>query len=199
MNKKWFYIIYITFMLIVLFNMISNSSFAYEYKNEKYTLFYKDNMNELSNDISIFLDEIDNYILPNATYMYSNVLTENYDFLCNFAISYIINNREIFNDEIKMEDNNLYVKKDLIYDITNKYFGIKDFQFINRNQLNKDGLILLEEYNGVLFNNKIVSVNAYKMYQYVNADVSYENGDNYRYIFKNNDGILKLYDVEVLA
>ena len=199
MNKKWFYIIYITFMLIVLFNMISNSSFAYEYKNEKYTLFYKDNMNELSNDISIFLDEIDNYILPNATYMYSNVLTENYDFLCNFAISYIINNREIFNNEIKMEDNNLYVEKDLIYDITNKYFGIKDFQFINSNQLNKDGLILLEEYNGVLFNNKIVSVNAYKMYQYVNVDVSYENGDNYRYIFKNNDGILKLYDVEVLA
>ena len=199
MNKKWFYIIYITFMLIVLFNMISNSSFAYEYKNEKYTLFYKDNMKELSNDISKFLDEIDNYILPNATYMYSNVLTENYDFLCNFAISYIINNREIFNNEIKMEDNNLYVEKDLIYDITNKYFGIKDFQFINRNQLNKDGLILLEEYNGVLFNNKIVSVNAYKMYQYVNADVSYENGDNYRYIFKNNDGILKLYDVEVLA
>ena len=199
MNKKWFYVIYITFMLIVLFNMISNSSFAYEYKNEKYTLFYKDNMNELSNDISIFLDEIDNYILPNATYMYSNVLTENYDFLCNFAISYIINNREIFNDEIKMEDNNLYVEKDLIYDITNKYFGIKDFQFINSNQLNKDGLILLEEYNEVLFNNKIVSVNAYKMYQYVNADVSYENGDNYRYIFKNNDGILKLYDVEVLA
>lgn len=199
MNKKWFYIIYITFMLIVLFNMISNNSFAYEYKNEKYTLFYKDNMKELSNDISIFLDEIDNYILPNATYMYSNVLTENYDFLCNFAISYIINNREIFNDEIKMEDNNLYVKKDLIYDITNKYFGIKDFQFINKNQLNKDGLILLEEYNGVLFNNKIVSVNAYKMYQYINADVSYENGDNYRYIFKNNDGILKLYDVEVLA
>ena len=199
MNKKWFYIIYITFMLIVLFNMISNSSFAYEYKNEKYTLFYKDNMKELSNDISIFLDEIDNYILPNATYMYSNVLTENYDFLCNFAISYIINNREIFNNEIKKEDNNFYVEKDLIYDITNKYFGIKDFQFINRNQLNKDGLILLEEYNGVLFNNKIVSVNAYKMYQYVNADVSYENGDNYRYIFKNNDGILKLYDVEVLA
>lgn len=199
MNKKWFYIIYITFMLIVLFNMISNSSFAYEYKNEKYTLFYKDNMNELSNDISIFLDEIDNYILPNATYMYSNVLTENYDFLCNFAISYIINNREIFNNEIKKEDNDFYVEKDLIYDITNKYFGIKDFQFINRNQLNKDGLILLEEYNGVLFNNKIVSVNAYKMYQYVNADVSYENGDNYRYIFKNNDGILKLYDVEVLA
>ena len=199
MNKKWFYIIYITFMLIVLFNMISNSSFAYEYKNEKYTLFYKDNMNELSNDISKFLDEIDNYILPNATYMYSNVLTENYDFLCNFAISYIINNREIFNNDIKMEDNNFYVEKDLIYDITNKYFGIKDFQFINSNQLNKDGLILLEEYNGVLFNNKIVSVNAYKMYQYVNADVSYENGDNYRYIFKNNDGILKLYDVEVLA
>ena len=57
----------------------------------------------------------------------------------------------------------------------------------------------MEEYNEVLFNNKIVSVNAYKMYQYVNADVSYENGDNYRYIFKNNDGILKLYDVEVLA
>lgn len=199
MNKKWFYIIYITFMLIVLFNMISNNSFAYEYKNEKYTLFYKDNMNELSNDISKFLDEIDNYILPNATYMYSNVLTENYDFLCNFAISYIINNREFFNDEIKKEDNNFYVEKDLIYDITNKYFGIKDFQFINSNQLNKDGLILLEEYNGVLFNNKIVSVNAYKMYQYVNADVSYENGDNYRYIFKNNDGILKLYDVEVLA
>lgn len=199
MNKKWFYIIYITFMLIVLFNMISNSSFAYEYKNEKYTLFYKDNMKELSNDISIFLDEIDNYILPNATYMYSNVLTENYDFLCNFAISYIINNREIFNNEIKKEDNNFYVEKDLIYDITNKYFGIKDFQFINSNQLNKDGLILLEEYNGVLFNNKIVSVNAYKMYQYINADVSYENGDNYRYIFKNNDGILKLYDVEVLA
>ena len=194
--------------LIVVF--VANSSYAYEYKFENYTLFYSDNIEELNDNIQTYIDKIDDYLIPNTSYTYSDILTENYDFLVNFALDYIINNKEIYSDKITNLDNytyynnymetketNEYVDTKLLYEITDNFFGIKDFVIINDNVKIIDDYISLARYNEMVFEQKIVSVRAETNNDMVHALVNYENGDTLKYTFKKENNVLKLYNIEV--
>ena len=88
MNTKKITILIIIIALIVTY--IMNNSLAYDYQITNYTLFNKDNLEELKNDIKIYIDDIDDYLIPNTSYLYSDILTENYDFITNFALALLI-------------------------------------------------------------------------------------------------------------
>ena len=154
-RKNVLFSILIVLVIIVIVLIVANSSFAYEYKNDNYMLFYKDDNVELENDIKLYLSRIDDYLIPNSSYLYSDILVDNYDFLTNFALDYIINNREVYYDKIVELDNYVYydinykeknTKKYIdieeIYKITDKYFGIRDYSIINDNINIKNNYII---------------------------------------------------------
>ena len=199
MNKKIGILILIVLFIDFMIIYLSNTSFALEYTGDNPPLFYKEDMNELSHDIEPYIKEIDDFIIPNSTFLYSNILVENYDAVINFAMAYVLYNSSLYEDKIVNFDNGKYIALDEIYDITEKYFGIRDFTIINKNTKIKDNYISLSLYNEAILDANIKNINVYKEYEYIIANVVYDNGDNYRFVFRNKDGILKLYNIEVAA
>ena len=201
MNKKIG--IFILIMLFIDFMIIymSHASFALEYTGDNPPLFYKEDMKELSHDIEAYIKDIDDFLIPNSTFLYSNNLSENYDALVNIAMAYVIYNNSLYEDKIVKFDGKdvKYISLDEIYNITEKYFGISNFTVINRNTIIKDNYISLVLYNEAIMDANIKNINTYKEYEYIVSNVVYDNGDSYRYIFKDKEGILKLYNIEVAA
>ena len=201
-------ILVITVMLGMIMFLLLKGSFAYEEYYGK-TLFYSDDVNELKDNICRYIDRYDNYIIPNSDYMYSNVLTENYNFLTNYALDYIVNNKDEYKNDIVIIDNyqyydrhynmkntNEYIKIDKIYELTDMFFDIKDYVIINNNVKLIDDYISLIDYDDNDFTSKIVSLEVIQG-DYVLATVNYDNGDSFKYYFKKKNNTLKLYNVEV--
>lgn len=212
MKKKRLLFIIISILAIIglIIVFIANSSYAYEYKNENYTLYYSDDFNELKNNIQEYIAIIDDYLIPNSSYIYSDVLTENYDFLVNFAIDYISNNKEIYNDKIVKLDNYKYknkysedkdtceyIKIQEIYEITDNFFGLRDFVIINDNINIIDDYISLSRYVDTSFDLKINNLSISVNDDTIDAYVYYETGDIIKYQFKVINKVLKLYNIEV--
>ena len=202
-------IIVILLGLGIFMAYITSSSFAYQYNVSNYNLFYKDDTSVLSNDIEHYIALIDDYLIPNSSYNYSEILTENYDFLTNFALDYIVNNKEAFSDKIVYLDKHTYYDKygsvketdeyinvNEIYKITSKYFGIRDYKIIGSNiniinnyvSLNDNGNGL---FKGIIKDTKVVDNN-----DSVIAYVKYDNDNKFKYTFKNINNELKLYNIE---
>lgn len=209
-RKNVLFSILIVLVIIAIVLIVANSSFAYEYKNDNYMLFYKDDNVELENDIKLYLSRIDDYLIPNSSYLYSDILVDNYDFLTNFALDYIINNREVYYDKIVELDNYVYydinykeknTKKYIdieeIYKITDKYFGIRDYSIINDNINIKNNYISLSDYTDRLFSLDIINVDVSFNDNTVIAIVTYDSLDKYKYTFKNINNVLKIYNIEV--
>lgn len=212
MKKKRLLFIIISILAIIglIIVFIANSSYAYEYKNENYTLYYSNDFNELKNNIQEYIAIIDDYLIPNSSYIYSDVLTENYDFLVNFAIDYMINKKEIYNDKIVKLDNykyknkyledkitNEYIKIQEIYEITDNFFGLRDFVIINDNINIIDDYISLSRYVDTSFDLKINNLSISVNDDTIDAYVYYETGDIIKYQFKVINKVLKLYNIEV--
>ena len=113
--KKLFFSFICILVIVVLCCQIFNMSYAYSYDVDTSVLFYKEDINELSSDIKKYIENIDDLIIFNSTFLYSDILTENYDFLIYFAADYILKNHNYYNDEIIKFDNCKY----------NNYLGIE--------------------------------------------------------------------------
>lgn len=209
--KKVFVILFIFSGGILLSGNIFNNTYAYPYDIDNSVLFYKDNYDELSNDIKLYLSNIDDFIISNSSYMYGDKLIDNYDFLVYFATDYIINNREYYSEFINNYDKCMYIDKgginnytydyvdmNKIYEVTDFYFGIKDFIIINDDVCVKNNYLSLIDYTNDIFNFKIVDVDVNGNKDRINAIVYYDNGDKYIYSFDNINNILKLRNVGVV-
>ena len=82
-------------------------------------------------------------------------------------------------------------------EITDKFFGERDFKIINSNVKIVDKYISIIDYNEDLFMEEIKDVSISEKDDYVIAKVIYDY-DKYLYTFYKKNNVLKIYDVEVL-
>jgi len=217
MNRKKIIFIFIFIGCLVAFSEFvgDKGSYANEIVIEDeldIDLEYNEDKNILKNDLFNFIDLIDNSLFAMSSFNMSDTLNENYDFLTNFAISFILNNEEVYKNEIIVGDEyvyidgfgnknvtNKYVSIDLIYDITNSIFGKRDYLIINEHLEISDEvvpLLLIKDNISFMEIEKIVDfslfVNEYNVY------VKYKDIDlEYIYVFKNIDEKLVLINILV--
>ena len=191
-------------LLVCIYYLLAESK-AYEYSNNNYTLFYKEDKEELEDNIKKYLQEIDNILITNTNFTQADTLIENYDYMVNFAMDYIMNNKEYYQNEIQVfgdfiyEDSdkqlkitNEFIKIDTIYKITDKYFGIRDFKITNPNIKIIDDKISIINNSGDSFSDIIKKVEIKESDNYITAYAS-----NYIYTFWKKNNVLKLYNIEV--
>lgn len=208
--KKILLCLFFMGITILLCNLLDNS-YAYSYNIDNSVLFYKDNHLELENDIKKYISNIDDYILPNSSYLYGDKLVDNYDFLVYFASDYVINNREYYSNYIKNYNECSYLNKrgidsytydyidiNKLYDITDFYFGIRDFIIINDDVCINDNYISLIDYTSDIYNFEIIDINIVDFEDDIKVVISYDNGDSYLYLFDNAKNVLKLKNIEVM-
>lgn len=152
---------------------------------------------DMKEELISYIDLIDNSLITQSSYTYSNTLSENYDFLVNFAISFILKNKEYYKDNIingetykYIKEDNIYetdeyVSKDKIYEITNDVFGESYFYIINEQFKDSEliPLLLLEDKS---FSMKIEDIlNIIKKDDNYEVYVKYKDNDIiYKYAFK---------------
>ena len=212
MNKKILLIILIMISSVFIIFNIFKKTYAYDYKDYDYTLFYKKDKEELASDIKKYIYDIDYLIYNNSNFSVYDRLTDNYEFMVNFAIDYINTHKDKYQDKVvlletfKYKDNyyhdkvtNEYIDIDTIYDITNKYFGIKDFLILNDNINKIDKYISLSGNTSKDIDLDICSVDIEELDSVVQASIKYTNDSeaNYIYTFRIDNNILKLSNVEV--
>lgn len=210
-NKKMLLLLGFFLFVFIVFNIFKNT-YAYDYKDYDYTLFYKDNESELTEDIKKYISGIDYLIYNNSEFSTYETLNDNYEFMVNFAIDYISMNKYKYKDNIvllepykyldKHHNNkvtNEYIDIDTIYDVTNKYFGVKDFTILNNNINIIDKYISLSGTTKNKINLEIDSASISKDNDIITAAIKYKNDSetDYIYTFKINNNILKIYNVEV--
>ena len=134
--KKSSNIILFSFILLTIITMIiiiSKDSMAYEYNENDINLFYKEDKEELAKDIKLYIENIDDIILPNSSFNYSDKLNENFDFLVYFALEYIIENHDIYNSDIVKKEKYEYTNLDYETKQTNEYINIDTLYKITNN------------------------------------------------------------------
>ena len=211
MKDKYFYYGTIILLLIMCFiNYNSSNSYAYEYVDHNYNLFYKDNKDELSKDVRKYLNDINKYIFRNSNYEVYDSLIDNYDFLTYFAIDYILDNYEYYKKSVVQLDNHLYLDKynnkkttnqyinlDIIYGITYKYFGVRDYAITNSNFNVIDNYVSLSRYTDDSVDMIIKNLSIDNIGEYIIVNVTYADNSNYSYKFYIKDNVLRLYNIEV--
>lgn len=189
--------ILVLFLLVSFFLVdMTKDTYSYSYDIDKTVLFYSDDINELESNIKEYISIIDNYLIPNSSFDMSYYLDENYDFLVNFAIDYILGNIEYYQSDLVIIDNEKYIDIENIYNITDKYFGVRDFYILNGNI--KGEYIELANYNELEFNLSIIDVEVISNSDEIVASVLYENNVKYNYLFDDVNGVLKIKNIEVL-
>lgn len=212
MSKKIILVILVVISSILIIYSIFKKTYAYDYKDYDYTLFYKKDKEELTNDIKNYIGDIDYLIYNNSDFSIYNNLSDNYEFMVNFAIDYISTHKDKYQDKIVLletfkytdEHNhnkvtNEYIDIDTIYDITNKYFGIKEFLILNNNINIINKYISLSSNTNNDVDLDIYSIDIEEVGSVVQANIKYTNDSstNYIYTFRIDNNILKLYNVEV--
>ena len=215
MEKRYMFLIVI-FSFFGFFLFVGNKqSYAYDSESEDdfdINLIYSEDKNIFKNDLYSFLDLVDNSLFAMSSYSMSDNLDENYDFLTNFAISFILINEDVYNDEIitgseyvytdslgNKYNTNKYVSVGLIYDITDSIFGKRDFLIINE-QLNHDSdlipLLLIKDNVSFMEIEEIKDFSRFA--NKYNVNVKYKDMDlEYIYVFSELDGRLVLNNVLV--
>ena len=200
-------VLLVSYFIVFLFG----DTFAYSYDIDNSLLFYKNNRDELESDIKKYISSVDDYIVPNSSFLMCDYLDCNYDFLVYFAMDYVTGNYEYYIDRVisgnsysyldrdmNQDTTNLYVLKSDLYNITDKYFGVRDFYIINDNVKLEDDYVSLIDYTSRRFDLSIIDVDVVSNDFDVSASVLYENDVKYLYTFKNIDGVLKIKNIEVL-
>ena len=178
--------------------------------NFNINLEYNEDRNILKNDLFNYIDLIDNSLFSMSSFNMSDTLNENYDFLMDFAISFILNNEEIYKDDIVLGneyvyiDNfgnkystNKYVNMELIYEITNSIFGKRDYVVINNYLDIKNDLVpLLLIKDNVSFMDIDNIIDVYLFGNKYNVYVKYKDIDlEYIYVFDKMDERLILNNI----
>lgn len=166
-----------------------------------------DNKEEIYN----FIDLIDDSLIPTATFNMSDKLNDNYDFLTNFAINFILNNEEYYKDNIVVGEEyiynteysnyttNKYIDINTIYDITYNVLGKKNYYIVNDYltiENNLVPLLLTEEYPFFMEIEQIIDIikfsNNYEiLIKYKDIDLTY------KYIFEKIDNNYIVSNLEV--
>lgn len=187
MMKKRYFVLWGIFIYLVC--LISFRE-AYAYDGEK-KLIYSSNKDTLTGELIEYIDNIDNVLIPNASFAYSNILINNFDSLINFASNYVYLNKSRYNKDIVYKDYIPYVPKEVIYEITENYFNLKYFyidDFIEIKPLSSEFNLNIESLTYDEIENNQILVN-----------VIYENNVEYNYIFTyDNTNNMYLYNIEVL-
>ena len=178
--------------------------------NFNINLEYNEDRNILKNDLFNYIDLIDNSLFVMSSFNMSDTLNENYDFLMDFAISFILNNEEIYKDDIVLGDEyvyiddfgnkystNKYVDMELIYEITNSIFGKRDYVVINNYLDIKNDLVpLLLIKDNVSFMDIDNIIDVYLFGNKYNVYVKYKDIDlEYIYVFDKMDERLILNNI----
>lgn len=130
---------------VFTFVIISGNSFANPIDDIKIlslNLYDNSDLDSFKRELYNYIDIVDDSLIVNSSFNISDKLNENYDFLTNFAISFILNNEEYydikFGDEYVYRDlygnefrTNKYINIDKIYEITNQVFGVKYYYILN--------------------------------------------------------------------
>ena len=131
MSNRYIYAsIIIVLILALTINYYSRKSYAHILTDYNYNLFYKDNSEALKDDIENYLNKINKYIFRNINNEIYNNLSDNYEFVTNFAIDYISDNYEIFKNNIKTFENYTYKDKYNISKKTDKYVELETIYYI---------------------------------------------------------------------
>lgn len=211
--KKLFIFICL-FLIIIIYLVIDNT---YAINEEEYSniininLELKNNNNYelLKEEIYNYIDLIDNTLIPLVT---TDNLNNNYEFMTNFAVNFILDNYDYYKSKIEILDNytytndynntyntNNYIDVSYIYDITYKLFNKRDYLITNEYFSiidNKVSLIRLNDYNFKMEIDKILNINNEDNNLVV--EVKYKNIDLiYKYIFIINEDKLILNELSI--
>lgn len=194
-------IVFLSLLFIMVgfvgFSLFKGSYANIDEENIQIELKYSDNMEIFRENITTFINLIDSHIITNSSYNMSNVLSENYDFLTRFVISFVLDNEDYFDiilgDNIVYKDyygleynSNKYIDIDTLYDITNKIFGVEYYYVLEEGLVFEDKLLLVdfnnEEFNlqldsfvDIVYNNGYYDV----IVKYVDSDINYVYRFNY--------------------
>lgn len=212
MKKVLFVIISIFIVLGIVITLSNKGSFSMELDDFSVELNYVEDSSVLKKDVYNFIDLIDDSLFVTSSYSMSSVLNENYDFLVDFAISFILNNEEHYKDKIVEGDKYLYVDGfgneyvtykyidlESVYEITNSVFGKRDYMIFNEHLKEVDGfipLLLLKDNISFMEIDEISDIiersNQYEVF------VKYKDVDyTYIYIFVNKDRKMNLVNLDV--
>ena len=209
MNRKVLFIVGLIFVAFI-FIMLFKDTYAINEDNIS-DLILRFDIENLNDNFYNYIDKIDDTVIPTSSYVMSNVLSDNYDFLTLFAINYILKhsddyiydivlmNNYTFNDGYNNYSTNKYVSKNVIYKITDEVFGKKDYVIINdylKVVNDMVPLLLIYNYDFYMSIDKIINV----LEDGNNYIVSVKYKDNdliYKYIFLKDNDRLILKNIEV--
>lgn len=199
-------------LLIVLFCSRDTLSTEETIDTFNLTLEYDTDENIFKNNIYNFIDLVDDSLIPTSSYLQSSQLNENYDFLTNFSILFILNNEDKYIDKITYGDEytyiddygnvystNKYVNVETIYEITSSVLG-RDYYYIYNEQLKEDNdlipLLLVRDYNFFMEIEEIIDI--VKFSSSYNVYVKYRDMDyKYVYKFEDNGGLLYISNLSI--
>lgn len=211
MTKK---VIFIGIGILLIILIFSKGTLSSEETIEKFnlTLEYNTDENIFKNNIYNFIDLVDDSLIPTSSFLQSSQLNENYDFLTNFAILFILNNEDKYIDKITYLDEyvyvddygnvystNKYVSVETIYEITSNVLG-KDYYYIYNEQLSESDelipLLLIDNYSFFMEIDEIIDI--VKFSSGYNVYVSYKDMD-YKYVYRleDNDGQLFISNLSI--
>ena len=208
MKLKYLIIFFLALLLTgIIFILKSTYSKGEEVIEKQNDLILKFDESNLEENFYNYIDLIDGSLIPTSSFIMSSILSDNYDFLSIFAIDFILKNIDNYLDDIIVMDNytyknystNKYVKKDVIYKITNEVFNKKDYLIIN-DYLNLSNdmvpLLLIDNYDFNMKIDKIINIESNNDTYIVN--VKYIDNDLiYKYVFERKEDRLILKTLEV--
>lgn len=153
---------------------------------------YYEDEDLLVQNIKEFISQNDDILIALSSYEDGEILSDNYDYMTNIAINYILDNKDNYQD--KIEDNMIDIK--YIYEITYNFFGKKNY-YIKDQIDNKIPLIKIDKRFKMNLDSikiKIIknsSIEAYTKY-ILGKEIM-----NYKYIFKIENNEIYLENIEV--
>ena len=188
-NKIFVSSLFFVFLTFIFVSIFRDSYANIEEDNIKLDLYDNSNMDILKDDMIKFIDLVDKQIFINSSFNMSSKLNENYDFLNNFVISFVMDNRDYF--EIGYLDHamslgidnkvNSYISMDTFYDITYRIFGVEYYYIMDEDIVRDDNILLVRRNYVDDFEMKIEDIEKidsgngyYDVYvKYVDNDIDY--------------------------
>jgi len=209
-----------TLILLVTLLFISQNKPSYSLKENSLLmnsvtldLEYTMDKAKLQTNIYTFIDQIDDTLIPLYEYQDELNLNDNYQLLTNFALNFISNNLNYyqqklisgeiyeFTDEFGNESStNQYVPLDLIYEITSSIFNRKYYYITNKNlTINNNQVPFLAKTHPIEMNiEKIINItpkdsSVFVKVKYQEMDVYYQ----YEFELTGNKLTIKNLNIEV--
>ena len=194
-RKELLLIIILIIGILSTITLISSNTKALPVSSEidftKKITYYEDE-DLLVQNIKEFISQNDDILIALSSYEDGEILSDNYDYMTNIAINYILDNKDNYQD--KIEDNMIDIK--YIYEITYNFFGKKNY-YIKDQIDNKIPLIKINKrFKMNLDSIKIKIIKNSRIEAYTKYILGKETM-NYKYIFKIENNEIYLENIEV--